>query len=104
MRVIGMDGQGNYIATVSHTELEKCADKYYGAMPKLSVGDTFDLGQGHDFRRQIVDTCKAMKDAHKHFEVSTETMKRFAFMVAAKDQRDTIDRAVEMTAANKPAA
>ena len=86
MRVIGMDGQGNYIATVSHSELEKCADKYYGAMPKLAVGDTFDLGQGHDFRKQIVETCKAMQDAHKRFEVSSETMRQFAFMVAVIDK------------------
>ena len=92
------------LQTVSHTELEKCADKWFGKLNKLNVGDKFDLAQGHDFRGQIVDACKAMVEAHKRFEVSTETMKQFAFMVAAKDQRDTIDRAVEVAAADKPAA
>ena len=81
MIVIGMNDQG-YICQVSHAELEKLADKYYGNLPKLKVGDTMDLGAGHNFRRDIKDACDGMTRAVTNFNVARKAMTKFAIMVA----------------------
>lgn len=54
MKIIGIDEKGNYIASVSHTELEKFFNEYYGKMKNLKPGDEVDLGVGYDFKSDIV--------------------------------------------------
>jgi hypothetical protein len=83
MRIIGMDGNGNYIAVVEHTELEKLTDKYYGKLTKLSVGATLNLGAGYDFRSDIQQACKSMVDADANFDRARKTLHKFAVMVAS---------------------
>lgn len=82
MKVIGLNEKGEYIAIVTHDELEKCADKYYGKLEKLKIGQDFNIGEGYNFRNQIVDACKTMKAGHEAFVKSSETLTRFATMVA----------------------
>lgn len=83
MKVIGIDGQGNYIATVSHSELEKLSDKYYGKtkLEKLAIGSEFNLGQGYDFRESISRACKEMVNASKQFKDAQSSMLKFSSMV-----------------------
>ena len=82
MKVIGTDGR-DYICIVNHTELEKLADKYYGKIGKMNVGDVMDLGAGYDFLDQIRGACKAMIDAETTFSRAKGTLMSFAVMVAA---------------------
>lgn len=81
MKVIGTTGS-DYICIVSHAELEKVADKYYGKMEKLKIGDETNLGSGYDFRAAIGQACKGMTDAERDFDRARATLTRFAVMVA----------------------
>jgi len=82
MEIIGIAKDGLYLATVSHTELEKVADKYYGKLKPLRVGEEFNLGAGYDFRQNIQSACREMVDASKSFGTAQASMTRFAVMVA----------------------
>ena len=85
MKVIGKthESGGDYLAVVTHVELEKLADKYYSNTPlsKLRVGDVFDLAAGYDFRADIKKACSEMVAAHKAFSSAQKTMMKFALMV-----------------------
>jgi hypothetical protein len=81
MRIIGKVNDDVYLAQVSHTELEKAADLYYGKMPKLRVGVTMDLAAGHDFRSEIKEACRSMLEAYKQFDRAQQTLLAFARMV-----------------------
>lgn len=88
MEVIGKDGQGNYIAIVSHDELEKSANQYYGKLPRLNVGDEFNIGAGYNFKSDIESACKNMLDACRSFETSRTTMMNFAVMVQEASSKE----------------
>lgn len=85
MKIIGKNSEngGDYIAIVTHVELEKLSDKYYGnsSLGKLQVGSEMNLGAGHDFRSQIQSACKAMEDSMKSFERARDTLLKFSVMV-----------------------
>lgn len=63
MRVIGKttERDGEYICYVSHTELEKFLDLYYGKMKRLEVGHTVDLGKGYDHASEIARSMDAVQ-------------------------------------------
>lgn len=81
MKIIGIDSDGNYIAVISHHEVEKVVDKYYGKLNQLKPGQEFNLGAGHDFRSDIRSACSAMVTAGERFERSQSTLFKFAVMV-----------------------
>jgi hypothetical protein len=81
MEIIGTTSHG-YICNVSHDELEKLVDKYYGKLKRLEVGSKMDLGAGYDFRSQIQSACRGMVDASKGFSAAQSSMMRFAVMVS----------------------
>lgn len=90
MKVIGMTGErsgSEYICTVSHTELEKLTDKYYGKLENLKVGDEMNLGAGYEFRSSIAHACKTMLDSMQAFETAKGTLTRFARMVAEHEEK-----------------
>lgn len=82
MKIIGTVETGLYICQVSHTELEKLTNKYYGNLPKLEVGSTMDLGAGYDFRSDIQTACRNVIEANKSFGQTQDTLLKFAAMVA----------------------
>lgn len=82
MKILGITAEGRYIAEVSHTEVEKVFDKYYGNLPKLSAGKEIDLGAGYDFRSSIKHACEQMVDASKSFGSAQRTLMRFSLMVS----------------------
>lgn len=83
MKVIGMTGERDeYLAIVTHTELEKVADKYYGKMNKLRVGDEIDLGAGYNFADRIHAAATGMSDSIKAFRRAQDTLMEFSIMVA----------------------
>lgn len=83
MKVIGKTQEhgGDYIAIVTHVELEKLTNQYYGNLSALKVGDSMDLGAGYNFRNEIQSACKGMTDASKSFANAQTTMLKFAVMV-----------------------
>lgn len=83
MKVIGMGEHDAYLCLVTHTELEKLADKYYGKLQRLRVGSEMNLGAGYDFRSDIQTACRGMVDAEKNFDRAKNTLHKFAVMVAA---------------------
>jgi len=80
MKVIGKTKEG-YICEISHSELEKVLDKYYGHLKPLDVGSDIDLSQGYSFRNDINATCKKMIAATESFEQAQKTMIKFAKMI-----------------------
>ena len=82
MKVIAKANDSTYLCEVSHTELEKFLNQYYGKQPKLSVGDSVNLGQGYDFAGRIESACNRMAEAMKAFEEARQVMTSYAVAVA----------------------
>lgn len=82
MKVIAKVSDSRYICEVSHEELEKFFDKYYGKMEKLSVGQEVNLGQGYDFAGRIESACKSMAEAAKNFGAAQSVMTDYAIAIA----------------------
>ena len=82
MKVIAKASESKYLCEVSHDELEKFLNQYYGKLGKLSVGQEVDLGQGYNFASRIEAACKDMADAMKAFDAARQTMTAYAVAVA----------------------
>jgi len=82
MKVIAKANDSKYICEVSHDELEKFLNQYYGKLDKLSVGQEVNLGQGYDFSARIEQACKNMTEAMRSFDSARKTMTDFAVAVA----------------------
>lgn len=92
MNIIGITEVGDgyhkqkaYVAIISHQELEKVADKARlsgkDKVPELRVGDQYQIGEGHDFRAELVGAIKVMQDAYIKFAKVAPTAARFAGLV-----------------------
>lgn len=81
MKVLGNGKGDTYLCEISHGELEKLTDQYYGKMKPLKIGDEMDLGAGYDFRADIRDVCRQMTNAETSFARAQNTLRRFAMMV-----------------------
>ena len=96
MKVIGKtkENGGDYIAVVSHTELQKLSNRYYGSseLEPLKIGGEMDLGAGYNFRNEIQRCCKQMEDATKAFHDAQATMLRFAVMVGQLPPEAPVDQ------------
>src|SRR5688572_26645492 len=64
MKVIGRTSEhgGDYICTVSHTELEKFFGLYYDKLKRLNIGETVDLGKGYDHAGEIRDALRKTQE------------------------------------------
>lgn len=82
MKVIAKASSTVYICEVSHEELEKFLNQYYGTIKSLEVGQSVDLGQGYNFSLRIENACKTMAGAMKEFERAQKTMTDFAVAIA----------------------
>ena len=82
MKVIAKVSESRYLCEVSHDELEKFFNKYYGNLPKLNVGQEVDLGQGYNFAARIESACKSMIDASKEFGRAQSVMTDYAMAIA----------------------
>ena len=83
MRVIAKATESTYICEVSHDELEKFLNQYYGKLGKLSVGQSVNLGQGYDFAGRIESACNRMAEAMKAFDDARKVMTSYAVAVAS---------------------
>jgi len=81
MEIIGLSGS-DYIAKISHSELEKLNNKYYSRenIKKLQIGEKMDLGSGHDFTREIKNVCNEMLNVMQAFDRSKKLLTEFAIM------------------------
>ena len=64
MKVIGKAKEEMYLCEVSHSEIEKFMDLYYGNMKELEVGSEINLADGHDWYSK---TKKALDDTKAFF-------------------------------------
>lgn len=72
MKIIGtVKSDGPYIAEVSHAELEKFMNLYYGRLSKLQVGDEIDLRKGYDFH---IETNAALKKTEEFISANKEVI------------------------------
>ena len=85
MKIIGHVGE-NYIAEVSHHELEKSLDKYFGKLKDLAVGQELDLGDGYDFRDDIRQLCRLMIEASEKFGRAQDSLLRFAKLICEHNE------------------
>ncbi len=97
MKVLGITEVGAqyskeraYIVQITHTELRKVADKaaYHDKFEELKPGEEYPIGEGHDFRKEIVDAVRQMKDAHEKFASAAATMARFASLILPRDEQE----------------
>lgn len=72
MKVIAKVKYDQYICEVSHDELEKFLNKYYGEMKKLEVNSEIDLGKGYDF---FSDTKSALQKTQSFIKSNGEIIK-----------------------------
>ena len=101
MKVIGYSqdpstsygGKQSYIAIVTHDEICAVMDKssYSSkeAIPRLKVGEDFNLAMGHSFRREITEAIRQMTTAYEKFSKVAPIAAEFAGIVAAKDAAAT---------------
>ena len=87
MKIIGKGENGEYLCQVSHSEIEKCFDKYFNkdGLTKLEVGQTIDIGAGYNFRNQIKDLCEKVIAADKAYSGSRKTLIDFALMISKQE-------------------
>lgn len=71
MKVIGSGGNGKYICEVSHLELEKFLDLYYGKQKRLEVGDEVDLSKGYN---HAADVEKALQSTRSFIQDNQATV------------------------------
>lgn len=81
MKVIGKASNDTYLCEVTHDELEKSVNLYYGKLPRLEVGSKMDMGAGYNFTSQIECCLKRMEEADRDFMRARETLLAFAKMV-----------------------
>lgn len=62
MKVIGMAKDGVYLCEVTHAEIEKFLNLYYGKMGRMKVSETIDLGKGYDYASQIGDAMRKTQE------------------------------------------
>jgi hypothetical protein len=84
MKIIAKATDSRYICEVTHEELEKFFDQFYGKMSRLSVGQEVDLGVGYNFATRIESACKSMADASKAFGYAQSVMTDYAIAIAAR--------------------
>jgi hypothetical protein len=82
MKVIAKANDSTYICEVSHHEIAKYMNQYYGDIKRLNVGEDVDLGKGFDFSVKIESACKSMVEASKQFESAQKTMTAYALAIA----------------------
>lgn len=78
MKVLGTNGDNfdkKYICEVSHEELEKFMNLYYGKMAVLRAGEEIDLSKGHDFAS---DAKIALRKTEEFISSSSEIVKAIA--------------------------
>lgn len=64
MKIIGIVENKKYIAEISHAEIEKFLDLFYRGkgLKELTVGETVDLGKGHDYARDIGEAMRKVQE------------------------------------------
>ncbi len=86
-----------YIAEITVGELAKVANKAGfrddEELQKLKPGQEYPLGEGYDFRRDIVQAAARMEAAYTEFVKAVPTMQRFVGLVA--QQKAAVDAAGE---------
>lgn len=94
MRILGVSEGGHpkgktYIVEVGVDELKKVANKAgYNQgeeIEKLQPGQEYPLGEGHDFRADIVGAAHKMQVAYEGFNKAVQTMTRFAGLIARQE-------------------
>lgn len=98
MRVLGLtevdegySKQPAYIVVIAEDELKMVANKagYREEFPKLKVGDEYPIAEGFNFRAEIKRATEAMVAAYQSFQKSSETMSRFAALMASRSEDET---------------
>ena len=92
MKVIAKVSETKYVCEVTHDELEKFMNLYYGKMSRLTVGEEVNLGQGYDFSSRIESACKAMADSMRAFDSARGVMTSFAVAIAQSVQTQQAEK------------
>ncbi len=75
MKVIGKARAKHYICEVTHDEIEKYLNLYYGNKNELSIGDEVDMGQGYNWADKIKDAVSKMSDLIDKADQVTSALK-----------------------------
>ena len=90
MKVIGFTGDNKYLCEVSHDEIERLLNLYYGKRERLKANEEIDLGRGYDFARDIADSMKQTREfVGSHQKIISAIVKGLSLEsieIAAKEQ------------------
>lgn len=86
MKILGITGKCNdeYIAQVSHRELEQFLNLYYGKLNRLKVGEAVDLGVGYNFAKDIENAFQKTKEFIEGHEKIINTIARGTILVGKR--------------------
>lgn len=62
MKVIALVESNKYICEVTHREIEKFLNLYYGKMSHLKTNDVVDLEKGYNFHNETTEALKKTRD------------------------------------------
>lgn len=89
MKIIGTSDHDSYICQVSHTEIEKFLNLYYGKKKPLTVGETVDLGKGYDYASQIGDAMRKTQEfVNANQQVVTAILNGLNFQKIAEQTKE----------------
>lgn len=74
MKVLGKASRDTYLCEVSHEEIEKFLNLYYGHKPELKVGEVVDLGLGYNFASEIKDALKKTEEFVKSNQKTVQAL------------------------------
>lgn len=84
MKVLAKNSEG-YLCQVSHTEIEKHLDKYYGNLKALREGEEIDLGCGYDWHSKIQSALKTIQEHTKAHKAVFDALQAGLFTLAGDD-------------------
>lgn len=90
MKVLAVKKDSSYLCEVSHTELEKFFNQFYGNLERLKEGQQIDLSKGYDFASEIKQamgtTKKFITDNQKIITAITNGL-----ILAVRDENEDDD-------------
>lgn len=86
MKVLAKVDSKKYICEISHLEIEKFLDLYFGNLKELKVGDEIDLGDGYNHFEKTKRALESTQDFFKKNIDNIRAITNAMLLVQDKDQ------------------
>lgn len=88
MKIIGLIGDAEFVATITREEIKKIFNKNYTDrdFEKIKIGDVINVSEGYCFRDDIRYAANKIKEATDAYDKVHGTFQKFANLVISKTQ------------------